>query len=154
MAPAQSSGPEPGAVETLRRHGIPASAGSLPVLRDELDEWARSAGLGDSLAGALALATYEAMANAVEHAYGGAPGPLDVEAAFLDHGVEVTVTDHGAWRSPRDSGQERRRGLPLIRRLADEAVVSAGEKGTRVRMRWEVRRQLSDGDLSAADASG
>lgn len=154
MAPAQSGGLEPGPVEALRRHGVLASAGSLPVLRDELDEWARTAGLGDSLAGALALASYEAMANAVEHAYGGTPGPFDVEAALLDHGVEVTVTDHGAWRSPQDGDQERKRGLPLIHRLADEAVVSAGQNGTRVRMRWEVRGQRADGDLSAADATG
>ncbi|MEV4732729.1 ATP-binding protein [Saccharopolyspora sp. NPDC049426] len=154
MAPAQSGGPEPGAVEALRRHGVLASAGSLPVLRDELDQWARTAGLGDSLAGALALATYEAMANAVEHAYDGMPGPFDVEASLLDRGVEVTVTDHGTWRSPHDGDQERKRGLPLIHRLADEAVVCAGENGTRVRMRWEVRGQHADGDMSSADASG
>lgn len=154
MAPAQSGGPQPGFVEALRRHGVLASAGSLPVLRDELDEWARNAGLGDSLAGALALAAYEAMANAVEHAYDGMPGPFDVEATLLDQGVEVTVTDHGSWRSPQDGDQERKRGLPLIHRLADEAVVSSGQNGTRVRMRWELRGQRVHGDLSAADASG
>ena len=154
MAPARSGGPESGAAEALRRHGVLASAGSLPVLRDELDQWARTAGLGDSLAGALALATYEAMANAVEHAYDGMPGPFDVEASLLDRGVEVTVTDHGSWRSPHDGDQERKRGLPLIHRLADEAVVCAGENGTRVRMRWGVRGPHADGDMSAADASG
>lgn len=154
MAPAQSGGPEPGSVDALRRHGVLASAGSLPALRDELDQWARNAGLADSLAGALALATYEAMANAVEHAYGGMPGPFDVEASLLDRGVEVTVTDHGSWRSPQDGDQDRKRGLPLIHRLADEAVVSAGQNGTRVRMRWELRGQRVEGDLSAADAAG
>jgi serine/threonine-protein kinase RsbW len=154
MAPAQSGGPQPGFVDALRRHGVLASAGSLPVLRDELDQWARNAGLSDSLAGALALAAYEAMANAGEHAYDGMPGPFDVEASLLDQGVEVTVTDHGSWRSPQDGDQERKRGLPLIHRLADEAVVSSGQNGTRVRMRWELRGQRVHGDLSAADASG
>lgn len=154
MAPAQSGGPEadPRGVASLRRHGVPASAGNLPALRDELDAWARAAGLSDSIADALALAGYEAMANAVEHAYDGGSGLLDVEARFRGQGVEVTVTDRGSWRSPHESGPERKRGIPLIHRLADEAVVTSGETGTRVRMRWEVSR--SDDDLSTADVAG
>lgn len=154
MAPAQQGGPETnsGRVEDLRRHGVPASAGDLPVLRDEVDEWARAAGLDADSAESLALATYEAMANAVEHAYAGATGVLDVEAVCDAAGIEVTVTDHGSWRPPQDSDQQRKRGLPLIERLADEAVVTSGERGTRVQMRWELPAGRSDDDMAAADA--
>lgn len=142
MAPGQSGGPDADreVVANLHRQRMPASADVLPVLRDELDQWARSAGLSGEVTDSLALASYEAMANAVEHAYDGAAGHLEVEAALLDEAVEVTVTDHGSWRTPGKSAAERRRGLPLIHRLADEAVVTSGEGGTRVLMRWDIAR--------------
>lgn len=150
MAPGHPGGPDTDGegVVSLHRHSVPASADILPVLRDELDRWARSAGLDGHVTGSLALASYEAMANAVEHAYDGTPGLLEVEAALRDEAVEVTVTDHGSWRAPRESATERRRGLLLIHRLADEAVVTSGEYGTRVRMRWEVSHSEDSGPLS------
>jgi serine/threonine-protein kinase RsbW len=134
--------PEPVSEERddLRRHGVRATAGNLPVLRDEVDEWARAAGLEDGIVESLALATYEAMANAVEHAC----GVLDVDAVLSGTGVEVAVTDHGTWRAPDESDGQRRRGLPLVERLADEAVVTSGEHGTRVQMRWSTSEQRSD----------
>lgn len=147
MAPGQSGGPDAdrGVVANLHRHRVPASADRIPVLRDELDRWARSAGISGRVTDSLALASYEAMANAVEHAYDGAPGHLDVDAALRDEAVEVTVTDHGSWRPPNESPAERRRGLPLIHRLADEAVVTSGEEGTRVLMRWDAARPDGEG---------
>lgn len=146
MARAQPGEPEPASEERddLRRHGVRATAGNLPVLRDEVDEWARAAGLEDGIVESLALATYEAMANAVEHAYGGACGVLDVDAVLSGTGVEVAVTDHGTWRAPDESDGQRRRGLPLVERLADEAVVTSGEHGTQVQMRWSTSEPRSD----------
>lgn len=154
MAPAQPGGPEAnsGSVDDLRRHGVPAAAGNLPLLRDEVDEWARAAGLGDEIVASLALATYEAMANAVEHAYADGVGHLDLDVVRSTAGIEVTVTDHGRWRPPHESDLERKRGLPLIERLADEAVVTSGEHGTRVQMRWAVPVRHSDDDMASADA--
>ena len=150
MAPGHTGGPDTDreVVVSLRRHRVPASADILPVLREELDRWARAAGLNDDVTDSLALASYEAMANAVEHAYDGTPGRFDVEAAVRDEAVEVTVTDHGSWRAPVESSSERRRGLLLIHRLADEAVVTSGEHGTSVRMRWEVSRSDDGGPLT------
>ncbi|RRO14181.1 ATP-binding protein [Saccharopolyspora rhizosphaerae] len=138
MAPAQPGGPESNSdgVEELHRHDVPASVSSLPRLRNEVNEWARAAGLGDDIAEPLALAAYEAMANAIEHAYADGDGVLDVDAVRDESGIEVTVTDHGTWRPPQNSDPMRKRGLPLIERLADEAVVTSGQHGTRVQMRW------------------
>ncbi|SFS97577.1 ATP-binding protein [Saccharopolyspora flava] len=151
MASAQPGGPEADpAVEALRRHGVPASAGNLPVLRDEVDGWARAAGLGDEIVESLALATYEAMANAVEHAYADGDGVFDLDAVRDPSGIEITVTDHGSWRPPQDSDPLRQRGLPLIERLADEAVVTSGQRGTRVQMRWAVPTRRDD--VTTADA--
>ena len=123
-------------VADLRRQDMPASAETLPALRADLESWARTAGLGDRVAAEIALAAYEAMANCVEHAYRDGPGVLDLEAVHYGHGVEVTVTDYGSWVTPEETDQQRRRGLPLIHMLADEAIVRPAEPGTRVQMRW------------------
>jgi serine/threonine-protein kinase RsbW len=139
MASAHQGGPEanpPGKADSLHRQAAPASARCLPVLRDELVEWARAVGLHASVTESLALAAYEAMANAVEHAYDGSSGPLDVEAVRLADRVQVTVTDHGNWVPAHQGDQQRKRGLPLIRRLADDTAVTAARTGTTVRMSW------------------
>ena len=127
-----------GGIADLQRISVPASAGSLPVLRDELTEWARVAGLREEVTESLALAGYEAMANAVEHAYGGTAGPLDLEAVrHVDH-VRISITDHGTWIPEHEGDQHRQRGLPLIRGLADEAVVHSDQNGTTVSMSWSI----------------
>lgn len=130
------SGSDSDGVADLRRQSMPASAETLPALRADLESWARAAGLGDRVAAEIALAAYEAMANSVEHAYPEAPGVLDLEAVHHGRRVEVTVTDYGSWATPEEIDQQRRRGLPLIQMLADEAIVRPAETGTRVQMRW------------------
>lgn len=132
------SGPDPDVVADIRRHGMLASAEALPALRAELETWARAVGLSDRIAAVMALAAYEAMANSVEHAYRDAPGVLDLEAAYYGHGIEVTVTDYGSWITPQEADQQRRRGLPLIHMLADEAIVRPTKTGTQVQMRWSI----------------
>lgn len=145
MAGLSNGGTAPGAagdgaspVPALRYQRVRASPWELPALRDELAGWGRCAGLGSDASEALALAAYEAMANVVEHAYAYS-GELDVEAVHLaaESRVQVTVTDRGNW-VPLDWGAdvEGGRGLPLIRRLADEAVITPSETGTVVKMTW------------------
>ncbi|MEV0058098.1 ATP-binding protein [Saccharopolyspora shandongensis] len=125
-------------VPALRYRMVSASPGELPALRDELARWSRCAGLGRDAAEALALACYEAMANVVEHAYARL-GAMDVEAVHFadERRVQVTVTDRGSWE-PLDWGGDvdRGRGLPLVRHLADEAVVAPSDTGTVVTMSW------------------
>ncbi|MBB5159832.1 ATP-binding protein [Saccharopolyspora phatthalungensis] len=126
-----------GAAPDLRFRQVPAFPRELLVVRDELAGWGRSAGLAPDTAEALALACYEAMANVVEHAYAQS-GAMDVEAVHVatEGRVQVTVVDRGSW-VPRDGDADARgRGLPLIRRLADEVVVLPGDTGTVVRMSW------------------
>ncbi|MER7081503.1 Anti-sigma regulatory factor (Ser/Thr protein kinase) [Saccharopolyspora kobensis] len=126
------------AVPALSYCFVELSPGKMLALRDELTTWGRYAGLSREAAGALALACYEAMANVIEHAYAG-DGTVDVEAVHLaaENRVEVTVTDRGRWAPPGSGGHTGRgQGLPLIRSLADEAVITPGGSGTVVRMSW------------------
>jgi serine/threonine-protein kinase RsbW len=117
-----------------------ADVEALPRLRRALIAWARRVGLPEDAVDDLALATYEAMANVVDHAYPADPGVLEIKAVRPDHHITVTIADHGRWRppppGPRDPEGRRGRGLVLIRALADSAEVSPGPRGTTVRMRW------------------
>jgi hypothetical protein len=58
----------------------------------------------------------------------------DVSAATLT----VTVADHGAWRESDASSRQlkRGRGIPLMRSLADRAIIDSSPAGTRVCLQW------------------
>lgn len=118
---------------------VPACADRLPALRRALVDWATQTGLSSDDVEAIALSSYEAMANVVEHAYTDGEGDLGLAAVCLpaENRVQVTVTDWGEWTTPPSQPEMRNgRGLPLIRHLADEAEITAGQGGTAVRMWW------------------
>lgn len=116
---------------------VPAAVDRLVSLRHSLDGWAQRAGLLDEDREALVLASYEAMANAVEHAYPGRDGILDLRANHEPHGwLTVTVTDYGAWKPPPTNPWPRGRGLPLINNLAVRSKVVPTADGTTVSMSW------------------
>lgn len=121
---------------------IPAEAERVAGFRRVLTLWASGVGMAAERVQALTLATYEAMANVVTHAYRGLPGTLELHATYLAELRQVTVTviDKGHWRptlvenGPLRSGG---RGLPLIRALAEDISITTGARGTSVRMRWK-----------------
>ncbi len=118
---------------------VPAVAGRLTGLRHALAEWAERAGLTPDDREALTLASYEAMANSVEHAYAGpTQGVLDLRAERDTAGgrVVVTVTDYGRWKPPPSDPGTRGRGLPLIRGLTRTAAITPSTHGTTVCMSW------------------
>lgn len=88
----------------------------------------------------LTLATYEALANCVEHAYDGTvAGTLELRARYLADvdRMEVSVTDYGHWRLERSNRRRfAGRGLPMMRQLADAVQVDAGPNGTTVHLCW------------------
>ena len=123
---------------------VPALAVELRPLRQAVTEWAYRTPLRPEQVEAVRLASDEAAANVVEHAYpGDRTGTLDLAATCrLDRGiVTVTVTDHGRWRPATvDPHSTRGRGLPLIRALTDTVAFSAGPAGTTVRMTWTLNQ--------------
>lgn len=71
-------------------------------LRHELAAWL-ALDVPDEPLEDLVLATYEAIANAAEHAYADhtdAAGPLHLRARRTSDCVVITVTDEGEWRTP------------------------------------------------------
>jgi anti-sigma regulatory factor (Ser/Thr protein kinase)/putative methionine-R-sulfoxide reductase with GAF domain len=112
---------------------LPADVESIPLMRRVLRRWLHEAGATDAQAEDLSLATSEACANAIEHAYGPAPGVLEVSAIRSPGGdAVVAVRDYGSWRQPR--GANRGRGLQLMEGLTDSVEVVRGDDGTTVQL--------------------
>ncbi|MEE2034517.1 ATP-binding protein [Rhodococcus chondri] len=119
-----------------------ADSTEIANLRRSMRQWLATLNLGADRVQDILLASYEALANAVEHAYDASDesATVDLEATYRpeDRELKVTVTDHGRWQDAIDDAAHRSRGhgLTLIRNLATEAVVSPGTEGTLIAMRW------------------
>lgn len=118
-----------------------ATAQNARWLRVLFREWLRRAGAPATLVEDLVLAVYEALANAVEHAYPpGHPDPVMRLRARLDHDhVLITISDHGCWRTPHAAGF-RGRGLAVMRYLATEVHLHSTDRGTTVHLRGALPR--------------
>jgi serine/threonine-protein kinase RsbW len=126
-------GPNPPALH----HQVSAVPERLTAVRRSLTAWARKAGLTAEAAEAATLATYEAMANVVDHAYrDGGPGLLDVHASVTGERTTVVVSDHGRWRPGHRHDRPSGHGIVLIHGLSDDVAITGTEKGTTVRMSW------------------
>jgi anti-sigma regulatory factor (Ser/Thr protein kinase)/putative methionine-R-sulfoxide reductase with GAF domain len=116
---------------------FPAEVASIPLMRRLLGRWLDEAGATRADADDLALASAEAAANAIEHAYGLAPGVVEMRAwTSKESLVKVAIRDFGNWRAPR--GMHRGRGLQLMEGLTDEVEVVRSDEGTTI----ELSRQL------------
>jgi serine/threonine-protein kinase RsbW len=125
-------------VADLRRR-VRASVQTVSTLRRELTDWAARAGLTREVMEAVALAGYEALANAVEHAYPDQDEEaVGLHATLAGRLVTVTVTDWGRWREPPTDPGIRGRGLILIHKLCTRADITATDTGTTVVMTWRL----------------
>jgi anti-sigma regulatory factor (Ser/Thr protein kinase) len=105
-----------------------ARPGSLAPIRHLLRRWLLERGATEDEAFDVIVATQEACANAIEHAYGPGVAEFALDASYEDGQVTLTVADRGAWRAARGHN----RGLPLMRELMDTVDVTQGEQGTTV----------------------
>jgi anti-sigma regulatory factor (Ser/Thr protein kinase) len=117
---------------------MPAVSGCLVRLRAMLRTWAASIGLDGRQTADLLLATGEACANVIEHAY---PrdrpiGPMEVNAEQTRDGtIVIQVRDTGRWRRFSDGvAAHRGRGLALIRATMRTVEVDSRPTGTTVTM--------------------
>jgi anti-anti-sigma factor len=126
-------------------------AGRLRDVRGAVRQWAGRAALDEDTTDDLLLVVGEAAANAVEHAYGGAPGRLRVRVALVDGArLEGTVADEGRWRPvPADPGS-RGRGLTLLRKLTTSVDLDRGPDGTVVRFVVALRPSGSAGPAAGS----
>jgi anti-sigma regulatory factor (Ser/Thr protein kinase) len=112
---------------------LPARPTQLSHIRRTLRRWLRDQGVADETANEVLIACGEACANAVQHAYDGAPGPLHLDVSRHGGDVVVVVRDEGRWRTPGE--REGGWGVALMRSLMDSVEVDHTSEGTAVTLR-------------------
>ncbi len=108
----------------------------LAEIRLVLRRWLRHHGANDSQTMEITLAVSEACTNAIEHAYSPAPAEFTLHATANQGELTFVVTDAGSWRAPR--GQDRGRGLVIIRAAMDDVEVTSSETGTGIVMHRKI----------------
>ncbi len=131
---------------------VPAIAASLEAAGAAVAGWL--SGLRSSVEDGvgIALAVGEALTNAIQHAFVGAPaGTVRIEASLLVDGVvSCSVRDDGRWLTPATSEEGHRgRGLPMMARVSDWMELSKEPSGTVV----ELRRRLHHPVIGALEST-
>jgi anti-sigma regulatory factor (Ser/Thr protein kinase) len=124
------------AFEEKLRVEVPANASQLAPIRHLIRRWIASHGGTDDDCAAFAIAVTEACANAVEHAYGPEDATIEIEATLEGDVATVSVGDRGAWREP--GGENRGRGIPVMREFMDDVRIDRGDEGTTVSLRRQI----------------
>jgi PAS domain S-box-containing protein len=127
-----------GPVDTLHLRP-PAEPRALASVRYSLRRWLDAVGLPEQEAYDVLVASGEACANAVEHAYGPGDASFELDAWVENGEVTISVRDFGSWRDPR--GRERGRGIDLMNQLMDHAEVNRDADGTTVRLGIALSRE-------------
>jgi PAS domain S-box-containing protein len=117
---------------------IPADPARLRSVRRNIGRWLSGHDVSKEDADDIILASSEACANSIEHAYGPGEGSVDIEADVDDGEITVVVRDTGRWRAARNG--DRGRGLPLIEACMDSCTFTRGDEGTELRMRRHIHR--------------
>jgi GAF domain-containing protein/anti-sigma regulatory factor (Ser/Thr protein kinase) len=119
----------------------PADREVLGDVRMLLRRWLRGRGASESEAYDILVASQEACANAVEHAYGPGLRSFELDATCEGEVITVTVRDHGSWRPPR--GVNRGRGLPMMEALMEHVDVAHTDEGTIVTLQRTLGRKAA-----------
>jgi PAS domain S-box-containing protein len=128
------------------RLDLPTDQTSLGYARRMLARWLERAGATPEEVWEIQLASHEACANAIEHAYRFGEELVHLQAELADHEVALTVSDFGSWREPES--EERGQGIGLMNALMDRVSVDGGPEGTKV----ELRRRLGANDVAHRSA--
>jgi anti-sigma regulatory factor (Ser/Thr protein kinase) len=116
---------------------IPADPAKLRSVRRNIGRWLSGHAVAKEEADDIVLASSEACANSIEHAYGPGEGSVDIEAEVDDGEVTIVVRDAGRWRATRDG--DRGRGLPIIEACMDSYTFMRGDAGTELRMQRRIQ---------------
>lgn len=119
----------------------PADPSHASAIRRALAEWLSATAFTEQTRYDITLAVYEAVANAVEHAYRDrtVTGTMTVHAAYsaAQGALQVSVSDHGTWQQPTPTPL-RGNGIPLMTALSNDTSIDHTHRGTSVLMNWIV----------------
>jgi serine phosphatase RsbU (regulator of sigma subunit)/anti-sigma regulatory factor (Ser/Thr protein kinase) len=119
------------------RLSLPADPRMLAQVRVALRRWLRESGVATADENEVVVASGEACANVVQHAYAASRGVMTLEAQLVGHSVEVSVRDAGQWRATAERGGGW--GISLMRALMDTVEIERGPHSTEIRMTRSVQ---------------
>jgi serine/threonine-protein kinase RsbW len=128
---------EPDAAQPEVRLLLPALPANVSLVRQALAGLTDELGIDPARAADMKIAITEACTNVVVHAYGEAPGPLEVTMTVEHDRLVLSVRDRGSGLHPlpgREEGAPLGFGLALIASLSDELGLVGGRHGTEVRI--------------------
>jgi anti-sigma regulatory factor (Ser/Thr protein kinase) len=115
---------------------LPAEPRTLARVRQSLTRWLHGQDVASHVAAEITIAVSEACANSVEHAYGPGGGSLTIEAERHNGTVQIAIRDRGSWRPAR--GDDRGRGLNIMRAAMDDLDIRATPQGSQILMKRSV----------------
>jgi serine/threonine-protein kinase RsbW len=123
---------------------IPAKPEYITLGRLALTGISRLRPLGEETLSDLKLALTEACSNSVRHAYGAGDGSVDIRYELHPDRLVIEVVDDGAGFDPTaasaagagDDLAEGGLGIAIIRSIADDVEIGAGEDGRGSRLRF------------------
>ena len=146
MASADLDEPVNDAAAAIRevRLRIPARPEYITLCRLALTGISRLRPLGEETLADLKLALTEACSNSVRHAYGNDNGSVDIRYELHPDRLVIEVADDGAGFEPAEPGgasagdelAEGGLGIAIIRSIADDVEIGAGEAGRGSRLRF------------------
>jgi serine/threonine-protein kinase RsbW len=123
---------------------IPAQPEYIALSRLALTGLSRVRQISDETLAELKLAITEACSNSVRHAYGEGEGMVDIVYRLESDRITIDVVDQGTGFDAAGAGvlpdesdlAGAGRGIAIIRSIADELEVGAGESGRGSRLRF------------------
>ncbi len=141
---------EPGAGLSER---YPALPGSVSAARHAVLKFAAAKGATERQLEAIAVATSEALTNAVVHAYPASAGWIEVDGWFAGGELWLIIADDGCGLRAGSQGRGLGLGLALIARMADGLSIhdrSSGGTGIRMHFALSGEQRHSRGSVSSA----
>jgi serine/threonine-protein kinase RsbW len=124
----------------LALESVHADPSVLTAVRRRMEEFAHEIGWPPDTTTDVLLATYEALANVVEHAYADDErGTFDLLATYhhAEGTLGVVIVDRGTWRPQSgDNPAKRGKGLRLMQALCQSVRVEPRSGGTEIELQW------------------
>jgi serine/threonine-protein kinase RsbW len=127
---------------------LPATRGSLALLRHVLRGFRDAYDVAASTMDDIVLAVSEAAANVVIHAYGGRRGTMTLVARVEDGVLHTLVRDHGCGIRPPADTPILGHGLALMDHVAASLQVVGSPAGTDVLMSFDLSAEHDSSAMS------
>lgn len=127
---------------------LPAELASAALARTAVRRFLASTQLGERRSFDAVVATGEAVANAIEHAYDRRPNQTFVlRARFEGHTCTILVEDSGTWNEVEPLAT-RGRGIVMMRELCDTLEIERTPTGTTVALTFQMSSNVADASLA------